>query len=85
KPPAAMRYKTLVKAWSLVRFMDRDLEERRKLLSFIEGLGIRDNQARALKSSFRLELDRRNPTVWDRMDREWRTWIKRRPSRWRRR
>jgi hypothetical protein len=83
KDPWMIQTKTYVKAWSLVRYLVRDIPNKRKFIGFVEGIETEGKQSGALAESFDLVPDRRDPTAFDKIDREWRAWIKRQPSRWR--
>ncbi|MHC4598697.1 MAG: hypothetical protein ACYS47_06805 [Planctomycetota bacterium] len=85
KDLSAVQGKTWVKAWSLVRYFLKDKEHKAKFIQFIEMLKTHNHQAKAMTEAFALKLDKSNPTAADKIDRDWRSWIKRQPSRWRKR
>jgi hypothetical protein len=85
KDLSAVQQKTWVKAWSLVRYFIRDKENKAKFIQFIEMLKTNNSQSKAMVEAFGLKLDKSNPTAADKVDRDWRSWVKRQPSRWRKR
>ena len=67
--------KTYVKSWSIVRYLLRDEKEKAKLVSFVSMLKSKPDQARALKETCSV--------TGEELDKDWRVWIRKQPSRWR--
>lgn len=68
--------KTIVKAWSLIRWFVRDEKEKSRFVDFLSALKTKDDQVRALERVYAMSPED--------VDRSWADWILEQPSRWRR-
>ncbi|MHC5039090.1 MAG: hypothetical protein ACYTHM_17415 [Planctomycetota bacterium] len=78
-----IKYKNLVKGWSLIRFFCRDQGSKARFIRFLELLKTKNDQERAFIQAFAFEEGRDGETVGAWIDRQWRNWILRQPTRWR--
>jgi hypothetical protein len=83
KDLTAISNKTFVKGWALVRYFCRDEKNREKFIKFLEGLKVKNDQQRSLEAAFSFTPSRTCRSVADWIDKDWRSWIKRQPTRWR--
>lgn len=75
KDVMSVQLKTFVKAWSIIRYLTRSDREREEFVKFIELLKTKNDQSRALETALKTDPEE--------LDKAWRTWIKRQPTRWR--
>jgi hypothetical protein len=72
----AIQPKTYVKAWAMIRWFTRDVEEKARFVDFLSLLlKTKNDQARALKEVYGASPDD--------IDKAWRKWIRSQPNRWR--
>jgi hypothetical protein len=74
KDLTAIQNKTYVKGWSIIRWMCRDDKNREKFIQFLEMLKTSNDQRRALETAFGMDPEA--------IDKAWRKWIMRQPTRW---